>query len=107
LAHTLLEEDMTSGKDLVSELIQAVVALSVLVPTAIIAIHQAWTGAAFAVPDVLAVADGAVIAFYFRSVIVSRATNGAALAAAIAAAGAAAGTMAATKPQVGNGGPKA
>ena len=64
----------------ISEIIQAVIAVLVLAPTAIIVVHQVYNRQPVMVPDILATLDGAIIAFYFRGVIttqVSKAVNGA------------------------------
>jgi TRAP-type mannitol/chloroaromatic compound transport system permease large subunit len=73
-----------TGRELVSELIQAIVALVLLGPTAFILTYEAMNGHATNVPDILATLDGAIIAFYFRGVAVRSAT-GAVTAAVIAA----------------------
>jgi hypothetical protein len=67
---------VTTGKDLISELIQALVALALLIPTGFILVFEVVNNRPTQIPDVLAGFDGAVIAFYFRSIITTRVANG-------------------------------
>lgn len=72
-------------RELASEIIQAIIAIFVLVPTAYILIYQVQHGLVVGVPNMLATLDGAIIAFYFRGVVVrstQTAVNGAVAAAA-------------------------
>ena len=75
---------MVSGRELVSEVIQAIVALVLLGPTAFILVWETMNGKTSYVPDILATLDGAIVAFYFRGVAVRSTT--AAITAAVTAA---------------------
>jgi len=71
-----LISSLVSTKDLLAEVVQAIVALVVLVPSMFILVFQVTHDRPADLPGVLAGFDGVVLTFYFARAAARQLTNG-------------------------------